>query len=146
MLYFKYPCFNPSNTALVMIGSILPDLVKLGMLFEVMGIDFWSYLLALHIPIISLVIAGLFSTFFNNKKIAFFLLTIGLFTHFFLDLFLIDVGGGIYIFFPISWQAFHLDLIPPDDYWFSLIICALVFIIFTLDLRSKLKNKITEKS
>ena len=45
------------------------------------------------------------SIFLNNKT-----------THYALDLLLIQLGNGIYLFYPVSWMGFNLNLAPNDDY------------------------------
>ena len=130
LLYIKYDTFDHPNTSLAMIGSLIPDIVKFAMIPEFFGIDVWDYLLAFHLPVTSLVVAGLFSMFFCNKKVVFGLLTLGLITHYILDLLLINISGGIYLFFPLSWQGFHLDIISPDDYFLSLITLIVAFLVF----------------
>lgn len=136
ILYFKYPFFNPANTSLAMIGAILPDIVKLGIVFDHLGIDIWDNILAFHIPFTSLVLAGLVAMFFERKNV-FFLFALGACTHFALDMLLINIGEGIYLFFPLSWQMFHIDLLSPDDYVFSFIVLALSFMVFIFGLLTK---------
>lgn len=126
LLYFKYPTFDSANTVLVMLGSLLPDLAKLGVIFQtffsihIFGYNINDYIYGLHTPFSSIFLAGLIAIFFNEKKYAFLFLSLGAFTHYALDLLLIQVGGGYFFLFPISWQIFHLDLLPPDGYLFTL--------------------------
>jgi hypothetical protein len=132
LLRFKYPQFNSQNTILVMIGAVLPDAVKVGMLFDFLGHDWWDYILALHLPAGSLVLAGLFSLLFKEKKTAFLFLSLGILTHYLLDLLLVQLGDGIYIFYPVSWIGFQLDMVPTDDYNITivaLIIALLVWLV-----------------
>ena len=130
ILYVKYDIFNHPNTSLAMIGSLIPDIVKLGMITEYFGLDLWDYLLVFHLPLTSLIVAALFSLFFCKKKIVMGLLTLGLCTHFVLDLLLINIGAGIYLFFPLNWQTFHFDIISPDDYYLSMITLTVAFLVF----------------
>jgi hypothetical protein len=138
ILYFKYPAFDSANTVLAMMGSLLPDLAKLGIIFNsFFSIYFFEYnindyIYALHTPITSLVLAGVIAIFFQNKKYAFLFLALGAFSHYALDLLLIQVGGGYFFLFPISWQIFHLDLLPPDGYIFTLfsVLFALMLFIY----------------
>jgi hypothetical protein len=141
LLSIKYPQFNPPNTILVMIGSVLPDAVKVGMLFDLLGHDWWNYINALHLPLGSLVLAGLFSLLFQEKKTAFLFLSFGILTHFLLDLLLIQIGDGIYIFYPVSWLGFHLDLVPTDDYNITIIALALALIVYLITRWYEKKNK-----
>ncbi len=134
ILYFKYPLFGPQNTILAMIGSLLPDIFKLQIIFSQFGIDLIDFLPFFHIPVASFIVAGIISQFFENKRIAFSFLVIGVISHFVMDSLLISVGEGLYLFFPFSWQTFHLDLISPDDYWITLVILLLTFLVYFLGL------------
>ena len=132
ILYFKYPLFDSANTILCMIGSLIPDIIKLQIIFGYFGLDWSDILLTFHIPLTSFIIAGIMSLFFENKKIALLFLIIGAITHFIMDVLLIDIEGGAYLFFPLSWQTFHLDLIPPDDYVITLITLTVTLTVYFL--------------
>jgi len=116
VLRFKYPQLDPANTALVMVGSVFPDAIKMSILFELMGLDWWDYLHAFHLPIGAFLLAGIAALLFKEKKTTFLLLSMGIITHFALDLLLIQLGNGIYLFYPINWMGFSLNLVPNDDY------------------------------
>lgn len=130
ILYFKFPIFNSANTVLAMVGSILPDLVKLQIILSYFGIHLTDYLPAFHTPVITFIIAGIISLFFENQKVAFLFLVIGATTHFVLDLLLVDLEGGIYLFFPFSFQTIHINLIPPDDYLITFVVLTLTILIY----------------
>ena len=127
-----------------MIGSVLPDAVKVGILFELMGHDWWNYISALDLPLGSLVLAGIFSLFFKEKKIAFLFLSFGILTHYLLDLLLIQLGDGIYIFYPISWLGFHLDIIPTDDYNITIVALTIALLVYLVSRWYENKNKPSE--
>jgi hypothetical protein len=144
ILYFRYPVFNSANTVLAMLGALLPDIVKLGMVAQLYSINIDDYLAAFHIPLTSLVLAGLISIFFQKKKLAFLFLTLGVLTHYALDVLLIHVGEGYYLFFPISWEIFHLDLISPDDYYITIVVVCVAVLLYFLGLFSQ--RSIVKKS
>jgi LexA-binding, inner membrane-associated putative hydrolase len=141
LLSFKYPQFDPNNTILVMIGSVLPDAVKVGLLFDLLGHDWWNYISALHLPLGTLILAGLLSLLFQEKKAAFLFLSLGILTHFLLDLLLIQPGDGIYLFYPISWLGFHLDLVPTTDYNITIIALAIALLVYLVTKWYERKNK-----
>ncbi|MDP3065286.1 MAG: hypothetical protein Q8N08_00970 [Methanobacteriaceae archaeon] len=143
ILYFKYPVFNSANTVLAMLGALLPDIAKIGMVAQFYSIYLDDYLFSFHTPLASLVLAGLLSIFFKEKKLAFLFLGLGIFTHFALDLLLIRVGEGYYLLFPISWQTFHLDLIAPDDYNITLVVLLAALVLYSL---GRLSQRRSEKS
>lgn len=139
VLRFKYPQLDPANTALVMVGSVLPDAIKISILFEWMGLDWWDYLHAFHLPIGAFLLAGIAALLFKEKKTAFILLSAGIITHFALDLLLIQLGNGIYLFYPVSWMGFSLNLVPNDDYFIT--IAALLVALSVYFLSKWLENK-----
>ena len=140
LLYFRYPVFNSANTVLAMLGALLPDIVKVGMVAQLYFINIDDYIAAFHIPLTSLVLAGLISIFFKEKKLAFLFFTLGVLTHYALDVLLIHVGEGYYLFFPISWQIFHLDLISPDDYNITIVVMCVAVLLYLLGLLSQRNN------
>ena len=135
LLRFKYPQFDTPNTILVMVGALLPDVVKVVMLPNLLGHDWWNYVYALHQPLGSLLVAGFASLFFENKKESFLFFSLGVLTHYALDLVLIQVSGGIYLFYPFSWLAFHLDLVPNDDYYITLVALGVAVLVYLVTRR-----------
>ena len=43
VLGVRFKVFNSRNTAIVMIGSLIPDIVKIGLIFDLAGIDVWGF-------------------------------------------------------------------------------------------------------
>lgn len=132
VLRFKYPQFDTQNTILVMVGALLPDVVKVGILFDLLGLDWWNYVYALHQPFTSFLVAGLASLFFLKRKEAFLFFSLGVLTHYALDLLLIQVGDGLYLLFPFSWLGFHLDLLPNDDYVITLVALGVALVVYLM--------------
>ncbi len=132
VLRFKYPQFNPGNTALAMAGSVLPDVVKMGILFDLLGHDWWDYIYALHEPVGSFLVAGLASLLFKEKKTAFLFFSLGILTHYALDILMIQVSDGLYLFYPVSWLGFHLDLFTNDDYLIWLLALAVALVVYVV--------------
>jgi len=130
ILRFKYPQFNPGNTALVMVGSVLPDALKISILFDLLDLDWWDYLYVLHLPVGSFILAGIVSLFFQEKKTAFLFLSMGILTHYALDLLLIQLGNGIYLFYPLSWMGFSANLVPNDDYYITIVALVVAFLVY----------------
>lgn len=130
ILRFKYPQFNSGNTALVMLGSVFPDALKVSILFELMGLDWWDYIYVLHLPVGSFLLAGIAALFFKEKKIAFLFLSLGILTHYSLDLLLIQLGNGIYLFYPVSWMGFAANLVPNDDYYITIIALLVALVVY----------------
>lgn len=133
ILGFKYREFNMATTVLAMVGSVLPDVVKLGLIPDFLGYDIWDHIWVVHLPVGSLIIAGMVSLFFNDKKKAFMFLVLGVATHYALDLLLFNVSGGIALFYPFYWGEWQLNLFTTDNYYvtlFALLLALLVYLIF----------------
>ena len=137
ILGIRYTQFNTANTVLVMIGAVLPDLVKVGMLADWLGYGIWDYLWPIHLPVGSVIIAGMISLLFKEKKMAFLFFVLGIGTHFALDLLLYNVSGGIALFYPFYWGEWQLDLVTTDSYYTTII--ALIFALFAYLLSRRFK-------
>lgn len=132
LLGFRYRQFNTANTVLAMIGAVLPDVVKLGLIFEFFGYDLFDRIWAVHLPVGSVIIAGMVSLFFQDKRTAFLFLVLGLTTHFVLDLLLYNVSGGIALLFPFYWGQYQLDLITTDNYYVTLVFLLLALTVYLI--------------
>jgi hypothetical protein len=142
VLGLKYNVFaNKENTALVMVGALIPDLVKIGLGFDLLGIAMWDFVAPLHTPIGSVLSAGLIALLFSEVFIVFALLVVGFTTHFVLDLLLGHVSGGMLLFFPVSWQEYQLGLIHADNYSVALILLVFAAFLFVLQNRKIGKPK-----
>jgi hypothetical protein len=113
----KFSQFTKPNTALVMVGALIPDLVKLELGFDLFGIAVEDIIAPLHTPVGSFLSAGLMALLFTEVLIVFSLFVLGFATHFALDLLLGHVSGGMLLLFPVSWQEYQLGLIHADNYW-----------------------------
>jgi hypothetical protein len=125
ILGLKYKQFDTENIIIVLIGSLIPDIFKLYLPLEVLGIYSMNFIAPIHMPIGSLIIATISSLFFKEKKLIFMFLILGIITHYSLDLLLTHVSGGIYLLFPFSWVTWQFGIIPVDDYYINII--ALIF-------------------
>lgn len=139
LLRFKYPQFNQANTALVMLGAVIPDLIRMVTIpIQYLTGKSLIFAAAFHVPFNSILIAGIVSLFFNEKKTTFLFLSSGVLTHYLLDILLI--GEGIMFFYPASQLSFHLDLIPTTDYIITIIALSLALIVYIFSWRYE-KNK-----
>ncbi len=132
ILSFKYKEFDAANTMLVITGALIPDFSKLILVFKVFGMDLSEYLSVIHIPTGSVVVAGMLSLLFHDKKKTFMFLGLGIVTHYALDMILEHVSGGIYLLFPFSWWQWQFEITNSSDYWltlFALCIAGLVYLI-----------------
>ncbi len=128
LLSFKFKQFNAENTVIVMIGSLIPDIFKIYIPLELLGFYTQDFIMPLHLPIGSLIMAAIISLFFKEKKTIFMFLILGVFTHFALDSLLTYVSGGMLLLFPFSWETWQLRIIPVDDY--NTMILALFIAVF----------------
>ncbi len=104
------------DIALVVIGSLIPDLVKMNLVVKRLGFREFQIFDPLHTPVGALLVAGIITLLFLDSKKAFFSLCIGVITHFILDFFLVHVSGGMLLLFPFSWEGWQWHFIRSDDY------------------------------
>ena len=132
ILSFRYREFNTTNTMIVIAGALIPDISKIALGLSWIGIDVTDYLAILHIPSGSIIVAGMISLLFPEKKKAFLFLGLGVLTHYCLDLILEHVSGGIYLLYPFIWWQCQLEITNSSDYLITLLalcIAGLVYLI-----------------
>jgi len=89
-------------------------------------------------PISSVIIAGIMSLFFRDRKMVFIFLVFGIVTHFGLDLLLTYVSEGIYLFYPFSWNTYQLRIISTVDYNITIIAILLAFFVYNFTIVKKI--------
>lgn len=104
------------EVGLIVAGSLIPDIVKINLVFQYFHIDLHHFLNPFHTPTGAFIVAGIFALFFKDTKKAFIPLGIGIMTHLILDLLLVHVSGGMKLLYPISWTEWQYYLIRYDDY------------------------------
>jgi hypothetical protein len=120
-----------------MIGSILPDLYKSFIFFP--GMNY--YLMIIHLPIGTLIIAGILSILFLDKQRAFLFFTLGFVTHYLLDMLQMDFNGGMFIFYPFNWYQITFGLITTDNWYFTLLILGISILVYLVTTFVKQENK-----
>ena len=147
ILSLKYKQINPAYTVVCMAGALIPDIYKIVIPLGLAGIHAETFLMSFHLPAGSLILAGIFTLFFKEKKkLVLLLLVLGVATHYALDLLIINFNGGIYLLFPFSWSYWQFDIIPDDDYIITIasILAALgVYLILFFVNNRKVKSKCT---
>jgi hypothetical protein len=133
LLGIRYKQFNTANTVLVMVGAVIPDMVKVGMIFDFFNMGIWDYIRPIHLPIGSFIIITILALLFKEKKSVFLFLLLGVITHFGLDLLLI--GWGITLFYPFYWGQWQLGLVATDDYILTFISLVLALVAYLLSRR-----------
>jgi hypothetical protein len=118
------------DVALVVIGTLIPDLVKINLAFTWLGLNDYQFFDPLHTPIGALLVAGIIAIFFPDIRKTFLALGIGVSTHFTLDFFLVHVHGGLKLLFPFSWQEWQVYLIRSDDYQMTIVIILAALLVF----------------
>ncbi|MEA2055063.1 MAG: metal-dependent hydrolase [Candidatus Thermoplasmatota archaeon] len=126
------------DVSLVIVGSLLPDLIKINLVFTALKIDTHGFFDPLHTPVGSLLVAGIIASFFPKIKEAFIFLSVGVTTHFVLDFFLRHTSGGMKLLFPLSWNEWQIYAIRSDNYWVT-IFAVMIAIIFYIIMRKKQK-------
>jgi len=120
------------DIALVIIGSLIPDLVKINLAFTWLRWNSFQFFDPLHTPIGAFLVAGIIAVFFKDARKAFVPLGIGVLTHFILDFFLVHVHGGIKLLFPFSWGEWQYYLIRYDDYKVTVVAVLVAFLVYGL--------------
>jgi hypothetical protein len=120
------------NIALVVIGVLIPDLVKINLAFVWTGFNPQHVFDPLHTPIGAFLIAGIGALFFEDTKKAFIPLSIGVVSHFVLDFFLVHLAGGTRIFFPLTWVQYNYSIIRSENYWMTVVAIIIALIVFLL--------------
>ena len=134
ILRIKFKIFSKENTAIVMVGALIPDIVKVGLIFDSLGMDVWDFIAPFHTPVGSILSAALFSLLFEfeARKRIFSLLILGASTHLALDFLLMHVSGGMLLLFPFSWGKWQLGVIQCDNYYVALIALLLACVIYII--------------
>jgi len=109
------------EVGLVVVGSLIPDLVKMNHIALFLGEDLQSFFNPFHTPAGSILVAGILALFFLETKKVFFALVIGIITHFVMDFFLIGATRGIQFLFPFSWEYWRFNEIMVD-YRFTVLV------------------------
>ena len=129
------------EVGLVVLGSLIPDLVKINHIALLFDTDLQSFFNPFHTPAGSLLVAGILALFFVNTKKVFIALVIGIATHFILDFFFIGATKGIQFLYPFSWNYWRFNEIMVD-YRFTIILLftALAFYLFLVYYHRKAKE------
>jgi hypothetical protein len=132
LLALRWPVFGGRNTVLVMIGAVLPDIFKLYLPLQLLGIYAQDSLALFHIPIGTLLVCGFGALLFEEgtRVRVFLLLAFGMVTHYALDVLLIHVSGGLVLLYPLSWQTWQLQLVRPDNWLGTTILVAVAVLIY----------------
>jgi hypothetical protein len=130
---FRYKEFNPGNTAIVMLGALLPDAVKLAIPIQFLtGYDLSVLLTTIHMPVGSFILAAMLSLLFKEKRSIFLFLLLGILTHFGLDLLMGFYSGGIYLLYPLYWNQWQIGLISTVDYKISLLAIIIAIYVYLI--------------
>lgn len=140
ILGFRFKQFSQPNSAIVMLGALIPDIYKINLLADQFGIYLHDFLTPIHLPIGSLLIAAILSLFFTDRKSIFLFLIIGIVTHYALDLLLFS--GGMELLYPLTPLKFQIGIISITDVNITLISIILAFFVFIAYKRVD-KKKIT---
>jgi hypothetical protein len=120
------------DITLIVIGALIPDLVKINLAFNWLGIYDYQFFEPLHTPIGAFFVAGIIAISFNDARKAFIPLGIGISTHFILDFFLVHVYGGMKLLFPFSWDGWQYYLIRSDDYRITIVAILAAFLVYVI--------------
>ena len=149
LLALRWPVFGGRNTVLVMIGALLPDIFKLYLPLQVIGVYAQDSLALFHIPVGTLLVCGMCALLFEQgTRVRIFLLfAFGMATHYVLDVLLIHVSGGLALLCPLSWQTWALQLVRPDN-WLetAILVAAAILVWLVLRVRSDRRAGLAERT
>lgn len=128
ILGFKFKQFNQPNTAIVMLGALIPDIYKVTLLLQQFGIYMESFLSPVHLPAGSILIAAILSLFFDKSRSIFLFLIFGIITHYALDILIFS--GGMELLYPFSSIKFQIGIISIIDFNITIISVVLAFFVF----------------
>jgi hypothetical protein len=140
ILSVKFKFFGGRNTAIVMIGALIPDIIKVGLLFRWINIDIWDFIVPLHTPVGAVLSAAVIALFFEEHMNAFKLLLFGMATHFLFDLPLAHLSGGMLMLFPFHWGRYQVYIIPTDDCIVPILASVVAIVIYIVKSRVTAKN------
>lgn len=131
ILGFRFKEFSQPNSVIVILGALIPDLVKINILLWQLGLMYYdNFVVPIHLPIGSLLIAGLITLFFEKRKLIFSLLSIGILTHYSLDLLLF--GGGIELLYPLNYIKWQIGIISVTDFNITLISVVIALVTYLI--------------
>ena len=117
--YIAAKLLRIKNVRLVLLGAIIPDIARLGVLirkFTYIGqVNTYSYLEPFHSPFMFLLIALTISLLSKQSKKAMQLLVFGGATHFFLDALEKNFGFMKFLFYPFILKTFSFQLFWPES-------------------------------
>jgi hypothetical protein len=132
LLALRWPVFSGRNTVLVMIGAVLPDIFKLYLPLQLLGIYAHDSFALFHIPVGTLLVCGLGALLLEEgtRVRVFLLFAFGMITHYALDLLLIHVSGGLALLYPLSWGTWQLHFVRPDNWLGTTILVAAAVLVY----------------
>jgi len=133
----KLSSVKERETAIIVLGSLLPDGVKIGYIFEFFGVYLWDFLAPLGTVTGAALSSLLLSLLFKEERKAFALLLFGSMLHIFLDLFTMHATLPPPIFFPLSWAPYEIGLFRADDCRITIAAVVLAALVYGLTNRSK---------
>lgn len=131
ILGFRFKEFSQPNSAIVILGALIPDIVKINILLWQLRLTYYDIFIApIHLPVSSLLIAGLITLFFEKKRLILSLLGMGILTHYLLDLLLF--GGGMELIYPLSDIKWQIGIISVVDFNITLISIFIAFLTYLI--------------
>jgi hypothetical protein len=124
------------KVALVLVGTILPDISAIGYLdFSLFQYHVSDLMLPFHTPAGVGLVAGILSLWFANPKQAWGWLMVGSLAHFVLDSLVMHAAGGMALLFPLVWVwGFQVGVLKSTD-WDPFVITAIASLLVWLVIR-----------
>lgn len=123
--------FGIRKKSLVLIGTLLPDLSKIFLIFFYLGMPLPIFFGSFETPLMSFLVSILISPLFIYDKLKTIVsINIGVISHYLADLTLKHFGDiGIMLFFPFTMKNYHLNWVWPEQSIYVLIASLIVYLI-----------------
>ncbi|MGB9980311.1 metal-dependent hydrolase [Methanobacterium sp.] len=130
ILGFKFKQFSQQNIAVVIMGALVPDIFKIYLVLNQIGIHVEDFFTPIHSPVGSILIASIISLFFIERRLIFIFLVLGISTHYALDLLLFN--GGMYLLYPFNPVKWQIGIISVTDYNITIVSIVAALVVYSI--------------
>lgn len=130
---------------LVVIGALVPDIVRVFEFFPVFGNSTFFAALPFHGLLLPLFISGAICAFFVegiNYRKSLALMYLGVLTHLFLDGLMLYTVAGVRSFIPFSFERFWLlNIVPSEDFSLAILAVIIIAVVMIYELLKRKQSK-----
>ncbi len=134
---------------LVVIGALIPDIVRIFDFFPLFGNSTFFAALPFHGLLLPLFISGIICAFFIegiNYKKSLALMYLGVLTHLFLDGLMLYTVAGVRPLIPFSFERFGLlNIVPSEDFSLAILAVIIIAVVVIYELLKRKQSKSVEQ-